>query len=137
MRKKILIGILAVVIIGGFLWCAKNPASLPWHKNASWYAVYLNNNQVYFGHITKMERGTIVLEDVRFAEASEEPAVQRSTSKSFALEQVQEPKITLVRRGDEKLLASDHTLFVNRTSVLYWEKLSPEAEVVKIIKEAK
>lgn len=102
----------------------------------SWYAVHLNNGQIYFGHITTLSDSTITLADAHFLETYEVPAPQ-AVSESFALAPLPQQSVRLVRRGDEKALSSDHTLFLSRASVLYWEKLAPESEVVSLLTKAK
>lgn len=137
MRKNLIfIGVVAVVLCVGTLWNSKNTLSSWGKRDTSWYAVYLTNNQVYFGHIASIKDDTIVLENVHFAEAYQEQ-VPVATSTKFALTQAPKQTFRISQRGNDKMLSSDHKLFVNRTSVLYWEKFSPEAEVVKLLEEGK
>lgn len=130
--------ILAVVVI--FVTAAFTRAFLDnaWkeHTQPTWYAVHLNNNEVYFGHIASLKQDTITLRDVYFLEAYQEP-VERSTSNSFALEQAPRQGFRMVERGSEGALLSDHTLYINREMVLYFEKLDPAAQVVKLIEATK
>lgn len=138
-RKTIFAFILAVLILGGVAFSAKGRITERLQGSAapsSWYAVHLANNQVYFGHIISVTDSTITLADTYFLELYQEPA-PKAESKSFALQQTPPPSMRLVRRGDEKILSSDHTLFVNRASVLYWEKLTAESEIVNLLREAK
>ena len=103
--------------------------------NNDWYAVTLTNNQIYFGHILTMNDEVIKLSDVHFLEIYSEPS-EKSTSANFALEtQLSTPKqvYKLNKKGGDKIATTDHTLSINRSSVLFWEKLSSEAEVVKQI----
>lgn len=140
MRKKIIfIAIVAAILGAVMLWSPKNSSSLSVVKcqlsnvDCPWYAVYLGNNQVYFGHIASVTDSTITLADAYFLEVYQEPA-PKASSENFALEQPPQQAFRLIRRGDEKILSSDHTLFINRTAVLYWEKLTSESEVAKLIK---
>lgn len=137
-RKTIFAFILAVVVLGGVAFTQKSrvAARLQGSVSSSWYAVHLGNNQVYFGHIVSVTDSTITLADTYFLESYQEPA-PKAVSKNFALQQTPSPSMRLVRRGDEKILSSDHTLFVNRASVLYWEKLTSESEIANLLKEAK
>lgn len=137
-RKTISALILAVLVLGGVVFSTKGRIAerFQGHALVSWYAVHLANNQVYFGHITSVTDSTITLADTYFLESYQEPA-PKAVSKNFALEQTPKQSVRLVRRGDEKILSSDHTLFVNRSAVLYWEKLTPESEIANLLKEAK
>lgn len=127
--------VVAVVLLVGALWNSNN--SFAWRKkDTSWYAVYLTNNQVYFGHIASIKDDAIALEDVHFAEAYQEPA-QVVKGQHFALQAVPRQTFRVTERGNEAMLSSDHKLFINRTSVLYWEKFSPNADIVKLLEESK
>ncbi len=136
--KTIFAFILAILVLGGVAFSAKGRITerLQGATSSSWYAVHLANNQVYFGHIASVTDSTITLVDTYFLESYQEPA-PKATSKNFALEQTPQQSMRLVRRGDEKILSSDHTLFVNRSAVLYWEKLTSESEIANLLKEAK
>jgi hypothetical protein len=124
-----------VILAGTALWGSKGDMS-SWGKKAdgAWYAVYLNNNQVYFGHIAKIDDGTIVLRDVHFAEEVNIPA-QVSKGDKFAIEQPAQKTFKLTARGGDTMLTSDHTIYLNRTSVAYWEKFNADAGVVKMLEE--
>ena len=100
-----------------------------------WYAVTLTNNQIYFGHILKMNDEVIKISDTHYLEIYSEPS-EKSTSANFSLEtQLSTPKqvYKLNKKGGDKIATTDHALSINRSSVLFWEKLSSEAEVVKQI----
>ncbi len=135
MRKKIIfISVVAGILVLGALWNSKDKIVSLGKKDIAWYAVHLGNNQIYFGHIASVTDSTVTLADTYFLESYQEPA-PKALSKNFALEQTPQQSVRLVRRGDEKVLSSDHTLFINRAAVLYWEKLMPESEVVKLLLE--
>ncbi|MFA5997423.1 MAG: hypothetical protein WC791_02930 [Candidatus Paceibacterota bacterium] len=133
MRKKIIfIVVIMVLLAGTMLWGSKGDMSAWGKADNSWYVVYLNNNQVYFGHIAKIDDGVLTLKDAHYAEQVEVPA-QVSTSKNFAIEQAPQKTFKLTAKGSDTMLTSDHTIYLNRTSVSSWEKLSPEAEVAKML----
>lgn len=146
MRQKILFFIILVfVIIGGicFIFVRGDDSFLSnvkchWSQvNCPFYAVHLNNGQVYFGHLVSRSRDTITLSNTHFLELYEQKGDAVATSSSFALQQAPKQLYRMVERGGDKTLATDHTLFINRTAVLFWEKLTPESEVVKLIASEK
>lgn len=98
-----------------------------------WYAIHLTDNQVYFGHLT-VKPDIIKLADVFFLEIiqsnNNEQALQGN---NFQIQPSSEKKINLLQWGSGSLSSTDHILFINRSAVLYWEKLSPDSEVVKKI----
>lgn len=135
-KKLIFVVVVMVVLAAGALWGSKDGSASWGKKNQEWVAVYLNNNQVYFGHIVSTRGDTLVLKDVHFAEQVNIPA-EKSTSKNFAVEQPARQTFRLTQRGDDSVLTSDHTLYVNRTNVLYWEKLDKSSEIVKMLEGGK
>lgn len=135
MHKKIIfISVVAGILVLGALLNSKDSLVSFGKKDTTWYAVHLSNNQIYFGHIASVTDSTIVLADTYFVESYQEAPPAAALSKNFALEQAPQQSFRLVRRGDEKVLSSDHTFFINRATVLYWEKLMPESEVVVLLK---
>ncbi len=125
--------VLCIIVVPHSTWW-KSKVNSQWSSvGNAWYAVYLSNNQVYFGHIVSVTDSTITLSDTHFIEVSQEP-VLKATSKNFAIEQAPKQTFRLIKRGDEKTLTSDHTLYIDRSAVLYWEKLTADSEVVKLIK---
>lgn len=109
--------------------CQLSSASCPW------YAVHLNNGQVYFGHVSYVSSNTIALKDTYSLEAYTQGDNDVSTSTSFRIEKAPTQIYNLARRGDDKTLSSDHTLFINRAAVLFWEELTADSEVVKLVGE--
>lgn len=129
----------ALVVIGLIVFLSRDTSGWPvtnnsrWSNASSdWYAVHLNNNQVYFGHIVSIDANTLVLKDTYFAEVYDEPTA-KATSKSFSVEQAPKQTLRMVKRGDTSALLTDHTLFINRSAVVYWEKLTNGSEVVRNI----
>ena len=140
MRKKtisisITIVVFFALMAGLAFFSFKDHFVLPTAKK-SWYAVYLSNNQAYFGHISKINDSEMVLDDVFSLQAFDEPAEQ-STSEHFSLTPAAKQTFKLVKRGTDTTVTSDHSLTINRSNILYWEKLTSEAQVVKLIEEVK
>lgn len=133
LRKKLIFIVVVLVILAVVALFGSRGNMSSWGKaDNAWYAVYLNNNQVYFGHIAGVKDDVITLKDVRYAEQVTVPA-QIAKSKNFAVEQPAQQSFKITSRGSDATLASDHTLYINRSTVLYWEKLSADAGVVKMI----
>lgn len=140
MRIKIisLFIVLVALIAGGAFFLKKdNLPIVRSEKGTSWYAVHLNNGQVYFGHMVALSADTIALSETYFLEAYQEADTALSQSKNFAVTQTPKQIYRLVSRGGEKTLATDHTLYINRAAVLFWEKLTAESDVVSLINKEK
>lgn len=134
---KILIILCFIALFGvAYLFLSKDNIVISSNLNKPWQAVYLNNSQIYFGHITELENGVLHLTDVYTLQSFQEPA-DVSSSESFSLKQ--EPKTTykLVKKGTDKIITTDNAMTINLNSVVYWEKLTAESQVVKLIEEQK
>lgn len=127
-KKKIYVFIVIAIIIATSIYLARG-FFMPKTSN-QWYAVHLTNGQVYFGRITSITSDTIAISDTYYLEATPNPM---STSNSFIIQQESKPTYKLTRRGDDTMLSSDHKLFINRSTVLFWEKLQDTSDVVRLI----
>jgi hypothetical protein len=129
--------IIVLIALGVIL---KNPITKLWPKlpfnQPVYYSVQLNNSQVYFGHIKSINNETIVLTDVFYFESYESPA---STSVGNGLQIQSEPQkiYNFTKRGAVSPMLTDDVMFINRSSVLFWEKLSPNSDLAKWIDQGK
>lgn len=135
MIKKLFWFIVIIFAVGGAwkMFGDKLPTSaIFWKSEQPFYAVRLVNGQVYYGRIKSLSDSTIKMEDVYYFEtyqAAQPPA----TSKNFALQGQGQTIYRLVRSGSDKPTMTDHDLFVNRTAVLFWEKLNDDSDIVTMI----
>ncbi|MBI5400802.1 MAG: hypothetical protein HZB12_01655 [Candidatus Yonathbacteria bacterium] len=139
MHKKIIFSIVALsvaVIGGGFFFMKGGIDDLRADETASWYAVHLNNGQVYFGHMSRASHDFITLNEAHYVETYQAADTTVSQGKNFAVQQVPKQVYRLVEQGSEKTLATDHTIYINRSAILFWEKLSADADIVNSIKAA-
>ncbi|KKW16570.1 MAG: hypothetical protein UY56_C0014G0005 [Parcubacteria group bacterium GW2011_GWA1_50_14] len=90
-----------------------------------WQAVFLNNNQVYFGHIKNEEGGYIALTNIFYLRAAE-PLQQGSQG---------EPQLSLVKLGSE-LHGPEDMMHIPKNVILFWEDLKDDSQVVQTIKGA-
>ena len=141
MRRKTffkIIILLLLIAIGAaiYLFVLKDRIVISTNIKKPWQAVYLNSNQIYFGHISEIENGTMYLTDVYTLQSFQEPS-EVSASESFALRG--EPKQTykLVKKGTDKIITTDNAMTINLNSVVYWEKLTADSEVMKLLESAK
>ncbi|MBI5078114.1 MAG: hypothetical protein HZB11_01945 [Candidatus Yonathbacteria bacterium] len=129
----ILIVLVTVIFGGAFFFVKGGPAFFRGEKATSWYAVHLSNGQNYFGHITELSSDKIVVSGAYYLEKYEMGDSTVSQSKNFSVQQMPKQVYQLVRQGDDKNTMTDNTIYINRSSVLFWEKLSADSEVVKSI----
>lgn len=102
--------------------------------SSTWYAVYLNNNQIYFGTEASIEDNTLLLKNVHTLETVSTPK-PISSSKNFALEPLDVEQITykLIKRDEKNPLGGDGNLLINYASVLLVEKLASSSEILKLL----
>lgn len=130
MVKKIIIGLFLIAVAGaGGFWIWREQYETP-----NWYAVHLTNGHVYFGKLQSLSAETIELANVHYLDVyNGQP--QTSQSQNFGLQNQAAPaKIyQVLRRGDDAVIPTDHTLFINRASVLFWEKMDSASQVLQKI----
>jgi len=125
-KKKLLLIIIIVLVVLIFLSAifftpVVNLRKKIFTRTSNWYAVSLNNGQVYFGQIKSVTPETITLKEAYFLEIS----------------QTQQQIYSLIRRSKrDTMMPTDDVLFINRAVVLFWEKLTPDSGVVKGIIKA-
>ncbi len=90
-------------------------------------AVYLDNDNVYFGKVNKLLNGDILLTDVFRVQAAEQ-----DTTKTGNTQQPATPDIRLIKPGQE-LHAPDDTMLINKSKVLFVENLKEDGKVTEAI----
>lgn len=91
-------------------------------------AVFLTNNQVYFGKITDINKSSIILTDVFYIETPNQG--QSGTD-------VRNTNYTLRKLGSNELHSPEDKMVINREQVTFWENLKDSGQVVTKIKEYK
>ena len=91
-------------------------------------AVFLNTGQVYFGNITRLNNIYVVLTNIFYLQTSSNGSSSSSSSSSSSTSN----NVTLVKLGCEIHAPLDQ-MVINRTSVTFWENLSPTGQVAKAV----
>lgn len=126
-RIALVLGVLLILVFV-FLMAAKLSGKESSHINSNQYqAVFLTNNQVYFGKITQMNKSYLVLEDVFYVET---PSTDTQTTASNA-------NYTLRKLGTNELHSPEDKMVINREQVTFWENLKDDGQVVTKINEYK
>lgn len=89
-----------------------------------WQAVFLVNNQVYFGHLKNHNQGYVVLDDVYYLQVSQLQPPQA------------QPQLNLIKLGQE-LHGPEDRMFIPKDRILFWEEMRPDAQVVQAIKSTR
>jgi len=114
-KNKIFIAIsiiLLVIVLGLLFYIFTANRKLPKQTEKPYYAVYLNTGDVYFGRLRRFPR--LILTDVHL--------LQREADNGFSL-----------RKFGEAIYGPENKIEINRKSVVWITKLSPDSQVVQII----
>ena len=128
----IFLGLVLIAVLGMF--CVR-------YKHTDYdgyYAVYLNNGQIYFGNIDS-GHNVLKLTNVHTLETYKSPTVVSSSEHFYLQQDGSEVSYKVNKRtasgGD--VIGGDGVLYINRENILYWEKLSGDSKVLKLINEEK
>lgn len=111
----------ALIIVVIILWVFFSGHSLP-IKKESWQAVFLSNNQVYFGKLTQLKNGYFELDNVFYLQSGQNVNDSQKESTS----------INLIKLGSE-VHGPEDNMYISEKQVLFWENLKSDSKIVKII----
>ncbi len=81
----------------------------------AYQAIFLTNDQIYFGHLKNINSDYLILSDVYYVKINDSGAGQ------------------LVKLGKIEPHGPKDKMIINQDQVLYWENLNPDSAVVKTI----
>lgn len=119
-----LVLVLAVVVAGVYF--LKSRVGVETSRGSGWQAVFLTNNQVYFGHVVREDAASIVLHEIYYFQAANK-GLQSSEEGEQGANQ-----FSLVKLGNELHGPKDEMRIV-RNNVLFVEDLKAESKVVEAI----
>ena len=99
--------------------------------NKDWMAVTLDNGSIYFGHIGSQTNDEIVLTNAYFAQTN--PKAQTTDASGKTTGDATQPQYLLTKVGQGQVYGPDNTLEINRSHVLYLQKLTSDSQVIKTI----
>jgi len=117
-----LLSLIVIIVLGAF--GAYNFINKD--ANSSYSAVFLDNNQVYFGKMSGGMFGKLVIEDVYYLRVTQ---VLQNTADG---QQIQVPDINLIKLGTELHKPSDR-MEIQTDHVLFTQRLTAESDVIKAI----
>ncbi len=120
--------VFAVVSTKGFgLLNKKNSAG----TSSGWQAVFLNNGQVYFGHLRGQDNQFATLTDIYYLQVDQSQQTNLQNAKDQATAQ---PKLSLIKLGNELHGPLDQ-MSINRDSILFIEDMKSDSKVVSAIND--
>lgn len=106
--------------------------------STDYHAVFLTNNQVYFGKIAGSNDEEVVLRDVFYLILRRPAQVQGQTPEAtLGAQPVGESKFILVRRGEREVHQPKDELRINRDQILFMEPLREDSKVIQGIRDYK
>jgi len=130
LRGRLTAGVATGVVLGiviGVLFAQYFERGISYDTNA-FHAVFLTNNQVYFGKLSKLNTQYPILTDVHYIQAFEAQDLINS-AKSVG-------QLQLVKLGSE-LHQPQNIMYLNRDQILFVGPLKPDSQIVKSILDFK
>lgn len=118
--------IVAVVVILVLIVLWPQFKGFPGVDNDTYQAVFLTNNQVYFGKLKNFNREYITLDNIYYLQASQ------SLQQGSQLRPEDIPNINLAKLGNE-LHGPEDRMFIPKERILFWENLKTDSPVVRAI----
>lgn len=121
--------LLAAVLVGSIylLFGANKNTVSSQIKTGQYQAVFLNSSdgQVYFGKLTVLNKDYYKLTDIYYVRVQQVQPDKNTTAQS---------NISLAKLGSE-IHGPEDVMYVNRSSVMFWENLKEGGQVVKAIRD--
>ena len=142
-KKRIIIAMVVLIIIAAIsaCWWYKGTQTQSAYISSDRYqAVFLTNNQVYFGKLRHLSDGSSRLTDVYYLQPQTGPATDSASTKNDSAQadpsQSGGTKSTpqLVKLGSE-LHGPEDAIVFSKDQVLFWENLKKDSKVAKAIDE--
>ncbi len=115
--------VIALVVAG--LWLTGN-LSLNLQGSGAFQAVFLSNDQVYFGKLSRADAQYPVLREVYYLQVTQ--VLQPSDPNNPGT------NVNLVKLGGE-LHGPEDAMYLNRDQILFYENLKSDSQVVKAIED--
>ena len=127
-KKRFIKKILFLILIGLVI-----SAVISWWNgglgvSGDYQAVFLDNNQVYFGKVSSLSSSFINLKDVFYLQVNEQIQPLKKG-------QEPQPQFVLVKLGLREIHSPTDAMKINRDHILFIEDLKPDSQVVQGIKQ--
>lgn len=132
-----LVILLAIIVVAGavFAFAANIRLRLDRKAMAGYQAVFLNNNQVYFGKLEEVNRDWVKLSDVYYLQVTG-GLQQAAGSDNTKPEEDKQQEMKLVKLGSE-LHGPQDVMFIGRDKVMFWENMKDDSKVMEAINKYK
>lgn len=97
-------------------------------KDSQFQAVFLDNGQVYFGHLSNVNSEYVKLTDIYYLQVEQQIQPDQNAGDNSTPQQ----QISLAKLGNE-LHGPEDEMFVLRNKIVFWENLKADGQVTKAI----
>lgn len=113
----VVVGILLAIILWYKLYLIYTEKNLI--SEDSYQAIFLSNDQIYFGHLKNINSDYLLLEDVYYVKIDGDSGGK------------------LIKLGQSEPHRPTNEMMINKDQVLFWENLSPDSPVVQTIRSVR
>lgn len=117
------VGVLLLAVLGTLL-TSQNNSEADFVDSSKLQAVFLTNDQVYFGDITTLNSKYIALSNIYYLQTQAAGATQTAANNN----------VSLVKLGCELHKPYDR-MVINRSEVQFWENLQSDGQVADAVKQ--
>ena len=138
--KRIVLGVLAFMILVTLDANYKFTAALQTDNKASgkWQAVFLTNDQVYFGHLSQYGINYWKLDDAHYIKVTQVPVATPLTGSGQAAQKANtEPQMenrTTLMKVSQDVHQPEGTLYIPKEHILFWQDLQDGSSVTQTLK---
>lgn len=125
-KKKLLMAVALIVVVAAIVAGITYKVGFKGWSSTGYQAVFLNNDQVYFGHLS-WSRGKAKLTDVHYMRVTTVLQPQTNTPQQ---------DLQIVKLGGE-LHGPEDGMFITKENIMFWENLRNDSAVVKSIQKLK
>ena len=122
--KWLILGVIVVIIVAAAFVGLRGQGSGNYDQD-KWQAVFLNNNQVFFGHVVSEDENKLVLREIYYPQ---KPLILQQQSEQ------QPSDFTIVKFGGE-IYGTEDEMVVNRENILYVANIKEESKIVAAIRK--
>ncbi len=140
--KRIALGVLAFMILVVLDANYQFTAALQTDKKASttWQAVFLTNDQVYFGHLSQYGINYWKLKDASYIKVTQVPVAQAPDAANGTPAKDQPTKMenrTTLMKVSQDVHQPEDTLYIPKEQILFWQDLQDGSSIVQTLKTEK
>lgn len=125
--------ILAVLVVAVVMYWTQQSGVEDVNKDA-YHAVFLSNNQVYFGKLSEVNSERAVLTEIYYLQVNQQ--IQPVQAKEGEATTTPQAQFSLVKLGNEIHGPTDR-MVINRDQLLFYEELKGDSRVTKAIEQFK